>query len=217
VVSFILDEILGLSCVTRRLKIVSTCPDQEEESELLGTIKLTPDISILASRLPGPNYKDDFKYNLSEPSPARSAYALPKISLQEKLKTKDTSLRIDQSLSRITIQRKSTDSQGNSSSIRSHSQNPVNKSYRDILKDNYGALKLPQLKVNSSASKYNLAGRKSTLRRDASPSHSPEIDGHSGHDNSYSINSASRQSALIKVTSNSKASKAYLKQKWWAV
>lgn len=214
-VRFSLDEILALSCVTRRLKIVSTYPDTEEESELLGTIKLTPDISMLASRLPGPNYKDDFKYNLSEPSPARSAYALPKISLQEKLKTKDTSLRIDQSLSRITIQRKSSDSQGNTSSVRSHSQNPVNKSYKDILKDNYGALRLPQLKVNNSSSKYNLAGRKSTLRRDASPS--PETDTHTAHDNSYSINSASRQSALVKLTSNSKASKAYLKQKWWAV
>jgi len=214
VVRFILDEILTHSCVTRRLKIVSTYQDQEEESELLGTIKLNPDFSILASRLPGPNYKDDFKYNLSEPSPARSAYALPKISLQEKLKTKDTSLRIDQSLSRITVQRKSSDSHGNTSSVRSHSQNPVNKSYKDILKDNYGALRLPQLKVNNSAFKYNLAGRKSTLRRDASPSPSPETD---AQDNSHSINSASRQSALVRVASNSKASKAYLKQKWWAV
>lgn len=131
--------------------------EDERESELLQTIRIPIDINSLTAKLPAPNYRDEFKL-ANDTSEIMNDPALPKISLKDKFKVRDSVSFKESIHSRRAIESKSVEPSLDAS-ISKGSYSPVNKSYKEILINNYGSIRLPN--INSSKKQ----GRYSTLKR----------------------------------------------------
>lgn len=123
------DQLLKSSIIQRH--VVDKGPDIEEpyENTLLGSIKMPKNINLLTDSLPKPNYRD-LRSNYSEPSP-----------------TNDRTPEKSPSRSRVSTNRSylvKHNEETKSLSPESHMLSP--KRYKEILKESYGALKLPKIR-----------------------------------------------------------------------
>ena len=143
----------------KRHTVPSVIPTEEDEreSELLQTIRIPVDINSLITILPAPNYRDEFKL-VSDSSEIINDPTLPKISLKDKFKVRDSVSFKESIHSRRAIESKSVEPSLDAS-ISKGSYSPVNKFYKEILINNYGSIRLP--KINNSKKQ----GRYSTLKR----------------------------------------------------
>lgn len=167
--------------------------EDEKESELLQTIRIPVDINSLTTKLPAPNYRDEFKL-VHDSSEILNDPALPKISLRDKFKVRETVSFKESIHSRRAIESKSVEPSLDAS-ISKGSYSPVNKSYKEILMNNYGSIRLPNINTSKKQARYSTLKRSLAIPTSYTPTPDIEIEKIYGSN----LSSSSRRAGVVGI------------------
>jgi hypothetical protein len=185
-----------MNFIMKRHTVPCVIPTEEDEreSELLQTIRIPIDINSLTTKLPAPNYRDEFKLANDASDIIYNDPALPKISLKDKFQVRESVSFKESIQSRRAIESKSVEP-SLEASISKGSYSPVNNSYKEILINNYGSIRLPKINNSKKQARYSTLKRSLAIPTSYTPTPDIEIEKIYGSN----LSSSSRRAGVVGI------------------